>query len=113
MSSRSTARSNLPWAGILLSALFCLPQLAFADKDRVARQQELDRACEAARQKVLVPLRRDKVKECMATEDRDQEDCEAAYSNYGERAGSRPPLLYDLPECVAAADFQRSVRQAK
>jgi len=96
----------------LLIAL-CLPPIVAADDERVARQRQLDQACEAARAKVLVPLRRDMVAECVAKEQRDQTDCEAEFSNYGERAGTRPPLFYDLPECVAAADFQKSTRQAR
>ena len=40
----------------------------------------------------------------------DREACERFYANYGERAGNRPPLFYDLDECVAATEFRNSYR---
>lgn len=103
----------LPASSCLLLLLFWTVPLAVADDERVAKQRQLDHACEAARQKTLAPVRRDMVEECVAKEKREQEDCETAYSHYGERTGARPPLFYDLPECVAAADFQKSTRQAR
>lgn len=113
MRLQSIDPASLPAAFVLLLTPLCLPQFVAAEDERVARQRQLDQACEAARQKALVPVRREMVEECVAKEERDREDCETAYSNYGERVGTRPPLFYDLPECVAASDFQKSTRQAR
>ena len=77
------------------------------DDDRVARQAELDAACEAAREAKLAPLRAQFVEECVAKEQRpDRAACERYYADYGSRSGDRAPLFYDLPECVAAHNFR-------
>ena len=33
--------------------------------------------------------------------------------NYGERAGNRPALFYDLPACKRAFEYQRSYRRTE
>ena len=93
--------------------MLATPVLQADEEDRIARQQALDEACEAARAKKLAVDRRRLVAECMRNKQRSQADCEAEFSTYGERTGTRPPLYYELPECVAAADFQRSTRRAR
>lgn len=80
------------------------------DKDRAARQQELDAACEAARAERLAADRQKLMAECVGNAKGSQAECEAQLSNYGERSGTRPPLYYDLPACEAAIDFQKSSR---
>ena len=81
------------------------------DADREARQAELDRACEAARNEKLVPMRKKKVEDCLANKEfESREECEAFYADYGERAGSGQPLLYDLPACVEAFEYAQSER---
>ena len=81
------------------------------DADREARQAELDRACEAARNEKLIPLRRQKVEDCLAKKEFDsREECETYYADYGERAAGGQPLLYDLPACVKAFEYAQSER---
>jgi hypothetical protein len=84
-----------------------------ADPDREEKQAELDAACEAAREQKLAPMREQMVKQCVHNKEQpDRAACEAYYSDYGARAGSRAPLFYDLPECVKAFDYQASERQS-
>lgn len=89
------------------------PGLPASDQDRIAAQQELDAACEAARAKQLAADRQRLVAECVRDNEANRADCEAEYSNYGERSGSRPPLYYNLPECEAALEFQQSTRRSR
>ena len=92
--------------------LLALPAAGLAD-DRRARQAELDQACEAARAVALQEARAELTRECVAAGDGDQASCSEKFATHGNRAGSRPALFYDLPECEAAAEFQRSSRQAR
>ncbi len=101
---------------LLLSAsltLVCLyPQQGNAES-REEKQSRLDTACESGRQKKLAPLREELVEECVARKQRSsREDCEQFHENYGARSGQRPALFYDLPECMEAFDFQRSIRSS-
>ncbi len=79
--------------------------------DRATRQAQLDRACEAARQAHLAPLREAMVRKCMRDSGKPRSACERLHGNYGERAGNRPALFYDLPECERAFEYQRSYRR--
>jgi hypothetical protein len=79
-----------------------------ADAARDAKQAKLDAACEAARQEKLAPLRRKYTQQCVANKELpSREECERFYADYGERTGRKAALFYDLPECVAAFNFQQ------
>ena len=56
---------------IVLVSGFLTPHFAFAQS-----QEELDQACEDAREKKLEPLRRQKIEECKRDEQNDPEWCE-------------------------------------
>ncbi len=82
------------------------------EEERKAKQAELDAICEEARQKKIIPLRAQFVEECVEKEQRpDRASCERFYADYGERAGKRVPLFYDLPECVRAHEYRSSYRR--
>ncbi|MDB4307779.1 hypothetical protein N9985_00680 [Gammaproteobacteria bacterium] len=72
------------------------------------KQVELDNACEAQRQIEIAPLREKAINECVEVEGKEQDYCERYYQDYGNRAGDRPALFYDLPECVAAFEYQKN-----
>lgn len=98
-------------------ALLCILMLSLStgaagEIDRVKKQKELDKACEAAREKKLAPLRDRYIEECVEQWKKDSAYCERYYSDYGARMGNRPPLFYDLPECVAAFEYRHSQREA-
>lgn len=96
---------------ILLMLLVASP--ALAKESRQDKQGRLDGACEVERQKKLAPLRKQFVEECVANKERpSRKDCERFYADYGQRMGGRAPLFYDLPECVEAFEYQRSVRNS-
>lgn len=81
---------------------------ALAKESREEKQARLDAACEAARQTKLAPLRYEYIGECVTNKELpNKQECERFYADYGERMGGRAPLYYDLPECVAAFDFQQ------
>ena len=95
---------------ILLCALMATP--AYANNSREETQAQLDAACEEAREKKLVPMREEFVEECVAERRRwTREDCVRFYADLGAQSGDRAPLFHDLPECVAAFEFQRSQRR--
>jgi len=84
----------------------------YAGSGRDNKQAELDAACEAAREKILAPLRKQFVEECVQKKEQsDRAACEAYYSDYGARSGDRAPLYYDIPECQKAFEYQNSQRK--
>jgi hypothetical protein len=75
--------------------------------------EEMKQRCDKARAEKITPLREAAIDECVSQRrsSRTREDCERIYSDFGERAGRRPALFIDLPECVEyfdARDGQRS-----
>ena len=99
-------------------ALPCILMLSLSNGatgeiDRVTKQKELDNACEVAREKKLTPLRERYIEECVDKWKKDRAYCERFYSDYGARMGNRPPLFYDLPECVAAFEYRNSQLEAE
>lgn len=93
--------------GVLALLFFCCAAQGeiFEDK-RAIKQKQLDEACELARERKLAPLRKKFVAECVEKQKKKRDYCEEFYSDYGVRTGNRPPLFYDLPECVTAFDFR-------
>jgi len=84
---------------------------ASAKETRQEKQAQLDGACEVARQKKLIPMRKGFVEVCVANKELpNRNECERFYADYGNRMGGRAPLFYDLPECVTAFDYQQGVR---
>lgn len=83
------------------------------DEDREARQAELDAACEAARDERLIPMREKAVSDCVEKEEFDSlEKCEKYYADFGERAGGRQAMFYNLPACVEAFEYAQSERES-
>ena len=88
-----------------------LVPVSLAQASREQEQARLDAACEAAREKKLKPMREKLVDECVSNKEfPSREECSRFYADYGGRMGNRAPLFYDLPECVAAFDYQQSAR---
>ena len=84
-----------------------------SEKEREAKQAELDAACEVARQEKLILVRAKYVEECVEKKQRpDRESCERFYADYGESSANQAPLFYDLPECVTAHEYRRSYRSS-
>lgn len=102
-------RQLIRWITFLLTLMMAASPQA---EDREATQAALDRACELARQLHLIPERERLIRQCQADSGKLRQDCERLYARYGERAGSRPALYYDLPVCQRAFDYQRSYRRA-
>jgi hypothetical protein len=93
---------------VAVSFLISVPVLA-AGSDWDAEQARLDAACEAAREAKLAPLRAQYIEECVQKQQRpDRASCERFYADFGNRSGNRPPLFYDLPECVAAHEHRKT-----
>lgn len=98
-------------AALLWTALLIAPAGFASDEERAARQAELDRACEAARELRLRPIRQQFIQECVDEgQFETREECERYYADYGARSGTRAPLFYDLPECVKAFEYAQSER---
>lgn len=97
-----------PYPIVMIILGTTLASMALAnDDDWEMRQQQLDNACEAAREALIAPLRRQAVAECV-DEKKDQAYCERFYRDYGERGASgRPALFYDIPECVKAFEHRK------
>ena len=91
----------------------CLLSDPLVADGRAAEQAQLDRACEAAREARLAPLREAAIRDCMRKPGKDRAACERLHGHYGERSGSRPALFYDLPECERAFEYQRSYRRSE
>ena len=96
---------------MILCVLFACQ--ALADESLEAKQARLDKACEAARLKKLLPLRKEVIEQCVTNKELpSRKECERFYADYGERMGGRAPLFYDLPECVEAFEFLQSDRSS-
>jgi hypothetical protein len=73
---------------------------------------DLERRCEAARQKKIAPLKAAEITKCVQEGTGDQNWCETFWADYGaptRRAsgGMTPPMFHDLPECVDAYEETR------
>ena len=100
-------------ATIVLVLLPFLTGGAIADQEqRRLRQQQLDAACEMAREQKLAPLRQQLIEQCVWQRQGDLAWCEWYFRDYGAQAGRRAPLFYDLPECIEAFEYRRSYRRA-
>ena len=80
------------------------------------KQQQLDAACEAAREAKLAPEREQLIQECPAQFDKSLDECRDFYRDYGAalmRQGEivRAPLYYDLPACEAAFEYRKRYRR--
>jgi len=93
--------------GFAIFFIFTLMASDISANNRTAEQQQLDQACEAAREQKLAPLRRQYIDECVQKQKKDRAYCERFYSDYGAQSGRRAPLFYDLPECVKAFEYKR------
>jgi hypothetical protein len=96
---------------LIVTAMFLgLSGAAVADtaQERQARQAELDRQCEAARQVALAPKRQEIYNECINHFGKEEAVCRNEANAYnGYRIGGAP-LYYDLPECVEAFEFSKA-----
>jgi len=93
---------------LIIALVLLATSPALADEARDAKQAKLDAACETARQEKLAPIRKQYTDDCVANKELPSlEECERFYADYGERTGRKAALFYDLPECVAAFNFQQ------
>jgi len=74
--------------------------------ERSARQAELDRKCEDARQTALAPLKRELYRECMEKRG-DGSVCRDQADAYDGARANRGPMFYDLPECEQAFNYRK------
>jgi hypothetical protein len=83
-----------------------------ADQKKVA---ELERVCEAAREKKLAPMRAERIERCVKQDKRSRESCTEEFANFGNTqavsTGVRAGMFYDLPECVAAEEGRQKYRR--
>lgn len=81
-------------------------------KARAQQQQTLDLACQQARQLKIAPLRQAVIDDCVERRRRDLNYCQRYHRDFGEKSGQQAALFYDLPECEAAFEFQKSYRNS-
>lgn len=102
-------------APLVLLLLLPLGVSAQSDEEQ-KRFAELDRRCEAAREKKLAPLRAEKIEACVKNDKRARAECEDEFAEFGNTRGKAgggaiAGMFYDLPECVAAAAARSQYRQ--
>lgn len=110
----SMIRQNL-----LLTGLFLIvtgANMASADQEefdpKSATIEELDARCEAAREKLIAPLRQAEIERCKADKRNDPAYCERFWKDYGESTVTAdgvfvPRIFADMPECVVADSERR------
>ena len=98
---------------LLLIVLCTVTHSMAASEERIQRQQQLDAACEAARERQLMPLRKQYIEECIRQGMGNRMWCEWFYHDYGDTTGRRAALFYDLPACIEAFEYRRSYRRAE
>lgn len=104
-------RSALLTAAVMLLGLSGAAVSETEEDLRQARQAELDRACEAARQVALAPRRQEIYEECINRFGKEEDVCRSEANSYnGHRIGGSP-LFYDLPECEEAYEYRKAEDQ--
>ncbi len=103
-------------ACVAFAWLCCAGAAQAQTTDEMKRLDELDRICEAAREKKLAPLRAEKIERCVNVERRSREQCTLEFANWGntQATGSgraRSGEFYDLPECKAAFEARQRYRR--
>jgi len=78
---------------------------------------ELRGICEAEREKLIAPLRKEAIEECVNKKRNTQEYCERFYRDFGEggrtqQGGYRQRMFHDIPECIAANKAEKGVKGA-
>ncbi len=107
------------WTSVAVPALVSfavVSPVAFGQTDaQRARLQELDRRCEAAREARRAPMRQELIERCVRQDKRPRADCVAEFAQWGNTrrtaTGAVAGILYDRPECVAAAQARARSRQ--
>jgi hypothetical protein len=105
-----------PCLALFLTVLLSTPGVLAQSEAELKRYDELDRKCEAAREKKLVPLRTEKIEACVKNDKRSRADCEDELADFGNTRGKAGGgavggMFYDLPECVAATAARNQYRQ--
>jgi hypothetical protein len=95
--------------------LLGVPVLALADE--AANVAALEAKCEAVRAAHIKPLRDAEIAKCKADGRNDPGYCERFWSDYGNahrmpNGVMSPRMFDDLPECVAAAQARKALKQA-
>ena len=98
-------------ATALLAGVTAAVAYETAQDRRQARQAELDRECETARQAALQPKREDIYQECINKFKKEEGVCRSEANAYNGYRISGAPLYYDLPECVQAFDYRKDKDQ--
>lgn len=104
---------------MLVGAISCAFALESNKAIRAAKQAELDRKCESAREVKLAPMRKQIYAECMQKTGRStatQDDCKREAADYNAERVSKhrvksTPLYYDLAECEEAFKYRDISRQ--
>jgi len=75
---------------------------------------ELTSICEAAREKLIAPLRQQAIEECTTETRNPPKYCQQYYSDYGNAGrtqdGFRQRLFHDIPECLAVYEAEAQAR---
>lgn len=66
------------------------------------KQQQLDKACELARQEALIPRKKIIYNECINKFKKDKKVCKEEANAYNGNRINGAPLFYDLPACEKA-----------
>lgn len=103
---------------MVLASVFAISAGA-GERYSLDRQEELDSICEMERAKLLVPVRKEAIEECVEQQDEkdrnaerhDRVYCERYFEHYGDGGPRVLPMFYDIPECVEAFNYRRSKHQ--
>lgn len=75
------------------------------------KQSTLDKACESARQKALLPRKKEIYKECINKFKKEEKICQEEANAFNGNRINGAPMFYELPECVKAFEYQKKNRQ--
>jgi len=113
---REASKADVRLRPCLLVVLW-LPLGTLAQSEaELKRYADLDRQCEAARERKLAPLRAEKIEACVRDQKRARTDCESELANFGNTrakagGGAVGGLFYYLPQCLAATAARNQYRQ--
>lgn len=83
-----------------------------ADLERLRQQ------CEDAREKLIAPLKKKAIEECIAKKAQTPEQCEQFYADYGnpgvtKSGGFRQRIFHDIPECQPYYEAEKKLSNTK
>ena len=96
---------------LLIMVLMALYSSVTMAHSTTTKQAKLDKACESARQKALLPIKKEIYQECLTKFKKDKSVCQRQADAYNGNRVKGAPMFYELPDCEKAFEFRKKQSQ--